>query len=279
MPVRIVTDSACDLPEAACVELGIEVVPLTIRFGNREYVDRKELDTESFWRELRASSVLPETAAPSVGAFEEMFRSLSDDGADGIVCINLSANLSATMQSATVAAKALEGRTPVEIIDSKSASMGIGNLVVHAARRAREGAGLDEIVREVEDRRDRQHVFAALDTLEYLRKGGRIGGAQALLGSMLSIKPVISVIDGTVEPAGRVRTRSKALQFILDRIPEGRVEAISVLHAMAPDVDEFVERLKPKVPGAEVVVGAIGPVIGVHTGPRVLGVAYIARPG
>jgi len=279
MPVRIVTDSACDLPEAACVELGIEVVPLTIRFGNREYVDRKELDTESFWRELRASSVLPETAAPSVGAFEEMFRSLSDDGADGIVCINLSANLSATMQSATVAAKALEGRTHVEIIDSKSASMGIGNLVVHAARRAREGAGLDEIVREVEDRRDRQHVFAALDTLEYLRKGGRIGGAQALLGSMLSIKPVISVIDGTVEPAGRVRTRSKALQFILDRIPEGRVEAISVLHAMAPDVDEFVERLKPKVPGAEVVVGAIGPVIGVHTGPRVLGVAYIARPG
>jgi len=279
MPVRIVTDSACDLPEAACVELGIEVVPLTIRFSNREYVDRKELDTESFWRELRASSVLPETAAPSVGAFEEMFRSLSDDGADGIVCINLSANLSATMQSATVAAKALEGRTPVEIIDSKSASMGIGNLVVHAARRAREGAGLDEIVREVEDRRDRQHVFAALDTLEYLRKGGRIGGAQALLGSMLSIKPVISVIDGTVEPAGRVRTRSKALQFILDRIPEGRVEAISVLHAMAPDVDEFVERLKPKVPGAEVVVGAIGPVIGVHTGPRVLGVAYIARPG
>ena len=279
MPVRIVTDSACDLPEAACAELGIEVVPLTIRFGNREYVDRKELDTESFWRELRASSVLPETAAPSVGAFEEMFRGLSDDGADGIVCINLSANLSATMQSATVAAKALEGRTPVEIIDSKSASMGIGNLVVHAARRAREGAGLDEIVREVEDRRDRQHVFAALDTLEYLRKGGRIGGAQALLGSMLSIKPVISVIEGTVEPAGRVRTRSKALQFILDRIPEGRVEAISVLHAMAPDVDEFVERLEPKVPGAEVVVGAIGPVIGVHTGPRVLGVAYIAQPG
>jgi DegV family protein with EDD domain len=223
--------------------------------------------------------VLPETAAPSVGAFEEMFRSLSDDGADGIVCINLSANLSATMQSAKVAAKALEGRTPVEIIDSKSASMGIGNLVVHAARRAREGAGLDEIVQEVEDRRDRQHVFAALDTLEYLRKGGRIGGAQALLGSMLSIKPVISVIEGTVEPAGRVRTRSKALRFILDRIPEGRVEAISVLHAMAPDVDEFVEMLEPKVPGAEVVVGAIGPVIGVHTGPRVLGVAYITRPG
>src|SRR4051794_24471208 len=191
MPVRIVTDSACDLPEALCESLGIEVVPLTIRFGEREYVDRKELSTEAFWRELEASTVLPETAAPSVGAFEETFRNLSESGADGIVCINLSAHLSATMQSAQVAAKALDGHTPIAIIDSKSASMGIGNLAIHAARRARCGATLDEIVREVEDRRERQHLLATLDTLEYLRKGGRIGGAQAMLGSMLSIKPVI----------------------------------------------------------------------------------------
>jgi DegV family protein with EDD domain len=277
MPVRIVTDSACDLPQPACEELGIEVVPLTIRFGEREYVDRKELSTEAFWRELQASSVLPETAAPSVGAFEETFRRLADDGADGIVCINLSASLSATMQSAQVAAKALEGQTPVEIIDSKSASMGIGNLAAYAARRARAGAAIDEIVREVEDRRDRQHVYAALDTLEYLRKGGRIGGAQALLGSMLSIKPVISVTDGAVEPAGRVRTRSKALRFLADRIPAGGVEVISVLHGMAPDLDEFLALIEPKIPDAEVVVGTIGPVIGVHTGPRVMGIAYIER--
>ncbi len=141
MTVRIVTDSACDLPESICAELGIEVVPLTIRFGEREYVDRKELTTDAFWRELATSSVLPETSAPSVGAFEETFHKLSDDGADGIVCINLSARLSATMQSAQLAAKALDGRTPVEIIDSLNASMGIGNLVLHAARRARDGAG------------------------------------------------------------------------------------------------------------------------------------------
>src|SRR6478735_11911732 len=147
MPVRIVTDSACDLPQPACDELGIEVVPLSIRFGEREYVDRKELSVEAFWRELEHASVLPETAAPSVGAFEETFRSLSDAGADGIVCINLSAKLSATMQSAQVAAKALDGTTPIEIIDSLSASMGIGNLVLHAARRARAGASLEEIVR------------------------------------------------------------------------------------------------------------------------------------
>ena len=278
MPVRIVTDSACDLPEPICEELGIEVVPLTIRFGSREYVDRKELSVEAFWRELEASSVLPETSAPSVGAFEETFRRLSDDGADAIVCINLSARLSATMQSAQVAAKALDGETPIEIIDSMSASMGIGNLVLHAARRARDGAPMDEIVREVEARKNREHVFAALDTLEYLRKGGRIGGAQAMLGSMLSIKPIINVIDGAVESAGRVRTRSKALRFLVDQIPAGKVEIISVLHANAPDLDEFLAMLEPVVPDAEVTVGTIGPVIGVHTGPRVMGIAWIDRP-
>ncbi len=277
MPVRIVTDSACDLPEAICAELGVEVVPLTIRFGDREYVDRKELSIDAFWRELAASPVLPETAAPSVGAFEETFRRLSEEGASAIVCINLSARLSATMQSAQVAAKALDGTTPIEIIDSLSASMGIGNLVLHAARRARAGASLEEIVREVNARREREHVFATLDTLEYLRKGGRIGGAQALLGSMLSIKPIISVIDGTVEPAGRVRTRSKALRFLVDQIPVGKVELISVLHANAPDLDEFLAMLEPAVPDAEVTVGSIGPVIGVHTGPRVMGIAWIDR--
>lgn len=277
MAVRIVTDSACDLPEAICEELGVEVVPLTIRFGSREFVDRKELSVDAFWRELEASSELPETSAPSVGAFEETFHRLSDDGADAIVCINLSARLSATMQSAQVAAKALDGKTPIEIIDSFSASMGIGNLVLHAARRARDGATLDEIVGEVKARRSREHVFAALDTLEYLRKGGRIGGAQAMLGSMLSIKPIISVIEGAVEPAGRVRTRSKALRFLIDQIPAGKVELISVLHANAPDVDEFLAMLAPVVPDAEVTVGTIGPVIGVHTGPRVMGIAWIDR--
>jgi len=279
MPVRVVTDSACDLPQAICDELGIEVVPLTIRFGDKEYVDRVELTTEQFWRELQASSVLPETAAPSVGAFEETFRRLADDGADGIVCINLSSALSATMQSAQVAAKALEDEIPVHIVDSQSASMGIGNLAIHAARRAREGASADEIVAEVDERRERQTVIATLDTVEYLRKGGRIGSAQAMLGSMLSIKPLISVVDGAVQAIGKVRTRSKAMQAVLDRIPDEGIEQIAVLHSMAPEMDEFIERLQPKLAGAELVVGLIGPVIGVHAGPGGIGVAYVLRPG
>jgi fatty acid kinase fatty acid binding subunit len=279
MAIRIVTDSACDLPQDVCGELDIEVVPLTIRFGDREYVDRKELSTEAFWKQMETSSVLPETAAPSVGAFEETFRRLADGGADGIACINLSAQLSATMQSAQLAAKALDGECPVEIIDSCSASMGIGNLVLHAARCARDGADLQTVVGAVEERRDRQRVLATLDTLEYLKKGGRIGGARALAASMLSIKPVISVTDGVVQEAGKVRTRRKALQFIVDRIPQGRVEMISVLHAGAPDLDAFLSLVQPMVPDAEVVVGMIGPVVGVHTGPRVIGVAWIERAG
>jgi len=277
MTVRIVTDSASDLPESACEEFDIEVVPLTIRFGSREYVDRQELSADAFWRELETSSVLPETAAPSVGAFEERFRQLSDDGAEGIVCINLSSALSATMQSAQVAAKALEGETPVEIIDSKSASMGIGNLVLYAARRARDGASVDEIVRAVEDRRDRQALFATLDTLEYLRKGGRIGGAQALLGSMLSIKPVVEVRDGVVEEAGKVRTRSKALRGLADHVRAQPVENVAVLHGHAPDLDELLDLLEPMVPRAEIVTGIVGPVIGTHAGPRVIGVTFQAK--
>ena len=275
MAVRVVSDSACDLPPETCDALGIEIVPLTIRFGDDEYVDRKELSTDEFWRKLETAPVLPETAAPSVGAFEETFRNLHEEGADGIVCVNLSAHLSATMQSAQVAAKALDGLCPIEIVDSASASMGIGILALHAARLASDGADVATIVREVTDRRDRQKLFATLDTLEFLRRGGRIGGAQALLGSMLSIKPIITVENGAVEQAGKVRTRSKALQFILDRVPDGKVESICLLHSGAADLDDFLARLEPKVAGAEVVVGRIGPVVGVHVGPRALGLTWI----
>jgi DegV family protein with EDD domain len=279
MAVRVVTDSACDLPPEVCDALGIEVVPLTIRFGDREYVDRKELTSDEFWRQLESSSVLPETAAPSVGVFEETFRRLHDGGADGIVCVNLSAQLSATMQSAQVAAKALDGLCPIEIVDSASASMGIGILALLAARRASEGADVSTIAREISARRDHQKLFAALDTLEYLRRGGRIGGAQAMLGSMLSIKPIITVEHGAVEQAGKVRTRSKALRFMLDRIPDGAVESICVMHSGATDLDDFLETLRPKVPGAEIVVGDIGPVVGVHVGPRAVGLTWIERAG
>jgi DegV family protein with EDD domain len=272
--IRVVTDSSCDLPAPLVEALGIEIVPLSIRFGSEEYVDQVELSTPDFWRKVQESPQLPETAAPSPGSFESCFRGLIDRGASGIVCINLSSHLSGTMQSAQVAAAAVSGIVPVQVIDSQSASMGLGNLCLTAARRAADGDSLERIVAEVTDRRDRTRLFATLDTLEHIRKSGRIGNARALLGSMLSIKPVIEIRDGVVNEAGRVRTRSKALKLLAAKAAETRIEHLAVLHANAPDADELLDLLAPIFPRDEIVTGSIGPVIGTHAGPRVIGVSY-----
>jgi DegV family protein with EDD domain len=274
--VRVVTDSACDLPDELVAALGLSIVPLTIRFGDEELVDREELSVAEFWQRLTTSPALPETAAPSAGAFEACFRDLADGGATGIVCINLSSRLSATMQAATVAAKAVADDCPIEVIDSLTCSMGLGTLCITAARRAIEGAELETIVAEVIDRRDRTKLFGTLDTLEFLKRGGRVGNARALLGSMLSIKPVVEVRDGVVEEAGKVRTRSKALQVLVDHVRAQPVENLAVLHGNAPDLDELLDLLDPIVPRAEIVTGIVGPVIGTHAGPRVIGVTFQA---
>jgi fatty acid kinase fatty acid binding subunit len=276
MGVRVVTDSACDLPDDLIERDGIEVVPLTIRFGKEELVDRKELSTDEFWRRLGDSDVLPETSAPSAGAFEGAFRRLVDDGATGIICINLSSKLSATMQSAQVAAQAVQADCPVVVVDSLMVSMGLGSLCLTAARRAADGDSLESIVANVTDRRNRSKLYGALDTLEFLKKGGRVGNARALLGSMLAIKPVLEVRDGEVEEAGKVRTRSKALRLLVDRVKEGPFENLAVLHGNAPDLDELLDLLEPLTPRDEIVIGQIGPVIGTHAGPRVIGVTFQA---
>jgi len=281
MAVRIVTDSSCDLPQPLCDELGIDVVPLTVRFGAEELLDRKEITTEQFWPRLSSSTVLPETAAPSVGAFHETFKALADTGADGIVCINISSKLSATMQSAQIAADRLgeerSGAFPIAVVDSESASMGIGVHVLHAARRAREGADVETIVREVEERRTRTRLYFTIDTLEFLRRGGRIGGAQALLGSVLSIKPVLTMQHGVIEPVAKVRTRSKALRYLIDKAKETPVEELAVLHANAGDIDEFCTTLEPLASREEMIVSTIGPVVGVHAGPGTIGIVWLER--
>ena len=274
MGVRVVTDSACDLPDDLIERDGIEVVPLTIRFGKEELVDRKELSTDEFWRRLADSDVLPETSAPSAGAFEAAFRRLIADGATGIICINLSSKLSATMQSAQVAAQAVQPDCPVVVVDSLMVSMGLGSLCLTAARRAADGDSLESIVANVTDRRNRSKLYGTLDTLEFLKKGGRVGNARALLGSMLAIKPVLEVRDGEVEEAGKVRTRSKALRLLVDRVKEGPFENLAVLHGNAPDLDELLDLLEPLTPRDEIVIGQIGPVIGTHAGPRVIGVTF-----
>lgn len=275
MAVRIVTDSSCDLPDDLAAEHDIEVVPLTIRFGDDEYTDRRDLSPEEFWAKMRTSPVLPETAAPSAGAFEDVFRRLADDGADGIVCVNLSSKLSATIQSAQVGAKAVESDLPIAVVDSLTVSLGLGNLCLQAARLAEGGATTEAITEHVEDLAGRSRLFGVLDTLENLKKGGRVGNAQALLGSMLSIKPVIGVEDGEVSPLAKVRTRSKGLRWLVDKVKEeGAVEDLAVLHGNASDVNVLLEMLDPLVGADDTVVGLIGPVVGTHAGPGVIGVTY-----
>ena len=274
MGIRVVTDSACDLPAPLVDALGIEIVPLSIRFGSEELVDRTELGADEFWARLEHTEALPETAAPSPGAFESCFRNLVDRGATGIVCINLSSHLSGTMQSAQVAAAAVAGICPVQVIDSQSASMGQGNLCLTAARRAADGDSLESIVAEVVDRRDRTQLFATLDTLEFLKRGGRVGNARALLGTMLSIKPVVELRDGIVEEAAKVRTRSKALRFLATKAAENEIEHLAVLHGNAPDLEDLFDLLAPVFPRDEIITGLVGSVIGTHAGPRVIGVTY-----
>lgn len=274
MGIRVVTDSASDLAPQLADEHQIEVVPLTVRFGDEELIDRKELSIDEFWRRLPLSETLPETAAPSAGTFEEAFRKVANEGADGIICISLSSRLSATMQSAQLAAKALEGEVPIEVVDSLQISMGLGSLALSASRLAKGGASLDDVVADTVDRRGRSKLFAALDTLEYLKKGGRVGNARALLGSMLSIKPLLELRDGVVEEAGKVRTRSKSLQFLVDRVKEGPVEDLWVLSGEATDGETLLDGLDPIVPRDRIHTGAIGPVIGTHGGPGVIGVTF-----
>ncbi|MGB1608763.1 MAG: DegV family protein [Ilumatobacteraceae bacterium] len=278
MTVRIVTDSACDLPDELLDEYGITVVPLSIRFGSEELIDREQLSVGEFWQRCAASEVLPETAAPAPGQFETAYRRLASEGASAVVVVSLSGALSATIQSAELAARGVADEIDVRIVDSRSVTLGLGTMVLAAARAASTGATADAIVELVGDMSARTKVFGALDTLDNLKKGGRIGGAKALLATALSIKPIIEVVDGVVDQGGKQRTRSKALGFLVDTVASfgDSVENLAVLHADCDDVDSLVTRLR-EVHTGEIVVGRLGPVIGAHAGLGTIGVAFQTR--
>jgi DegV family protein with EDD domain len=274
--VRIVSDSACDLSADEAAGLGIEIVPLSIRFGDQEFTDREDLSVAEFYRRMAETDALPETSAPAPGAFEQVFRKLAGEGADAVVCINLSGELSATIESARNAARALEGEVDVRVIDSRTLTAGLGTIVLEAAKAARDGSSVDDVVALVDDLVARTRVYAALDTLDNLKKGGRIGGAQAFLGSLLSIKPLINVTGGHVEEAGKPRTRKKALLALRDQLFEEQgVVHLSVFDGEAPDVDAFLDLIDSRFPRDSVRTGRIGAVIGTHGGPRVLGICYV----
>jgi len=272
--VRIVTDSACDLPAPLAASLGIEIVPLTVRFGDQEFVDRVDLTPAEFWARCAASDALPETAAPAPGAFEATFRRLASAGAPAIVCITLSSALSATMQSAQVAARAVADDIAVDVIDSRSVTMGLGMIAVGAGRLARTGADARAVVDHAATLIGRTRVFGTLATLENLKKGGRIGGAKALVASMLAIKPRIEGRDGEVHEAGRQRTRTRALAHLVDIVRRHEpVDNLAVMHADSAEVDEFVRELAGFHAG-DIVVGDIGAVIGTHACRGTIGVVF-----
>jgi DegV family protein with EDD domain len=276
MTVRIVTDSSCDLPQAMADALGIRIVPLSVRFGDTEYIDRTTITATEFWSKCAASATLPETAAPSPGSFEETYRSLAAEGATAIVVVALSADLSATMQSAELAARAVAPGIDVRIVDSRNASMGLGLTVLACAELAKTGASAEEVVARAQSVIPRTRVFAALDTLDNLKKGGRIGGAKAMLATVMSIKPLISITNGLVEEAGKQRTRSKALAHLVDilRNQEVPIERLAVLNAQCADIDAFIAMVKEVYTG-EIIVGDIGAVIGTHAGQGTIGIVFL----
>jgi DegV family protein with EDD domain len=274
--VYVVTDSSSDLTPEEVAPFDVEIVPLTVRFGSEEFTDGVDLSIDDFYRRMADSEELPQTACPSPGAFAAAFRRAEEAGADAVVCITISGELSNTLQSAQTAAVGFEGRLPVRVVDSKSVSSGLGTMVLEAATTARSGADLDAVMARVDGIVPRTRVFATLNTLENLRKGGRIGGAKAMVGSMLSIKPLIDITGGSVREAGKARTRRRAMQMLYEQMTDaGAIEKVAVMHGKAPDIQDFLDLIAPHFSRASIRLGVLGAVIGSHGCAEILGVSWI----
>ncbi len=275
-PIRVVTDSACDIPEEIARRLDIDIVSLSIRFGDDEFTDRVELTPSAFWAKCKASKVLPETAAPSPGAFQAAFERAKADGCDGVIVLTLSAALSATHQSALLAADTVAETIAVRVIDTKAVSMAQGLLAIDVAELAQTGATLDQLVEHAQSLISKVGVCAMLDTLEHLVKGGRVGGARALLGQVLSIKPLLELKDGVVAEAGRQRTRAKALSAIAAVArSHAPLRRLAVVHGDAQDVSAFAALIADIPTEFPPIVADIGPVVGTHGGPGIIGVCWV----
>lgn len=277
MAVRIVTDSTADLPPETARELNVSVVPLSVIFGDDELLEGIDISTELFYERLVRSKELPTTSAPSVGQFVKAYEEALKE-ADEIVSIHISSKLSATHNNATQAARQLSDTgAQIEVVDSGLVSLGLGMLVRAAARAAQQGRGIEEIRKLVQEMIPRVHILVALDTVEYLRRGGRIGRARAFLGSMLKVKPILSIRDGEVAPEERVRTKKAAHERLIQIATSyPRVVEFAIAYSTnAHDAEELRRKLAEAEPGAKIHMSKVGPVIGVHGGPGVLGVGIL----
>ena len=278
MSVRIVTDSTADLQPEVVAKLGISVVPLTVSFGEESFLDGVTIDADTFYARMRSSPGLPRTSQPSVPAFRAVYEPLLAAGHD-IASIHISSRMSGTLNSATLAAEGLSAGGRVAVIDSENVSMGLAGIVLEAASAAEAGLPLDVVVAAAKAAIPRHHVIAAVDTLEYLRRGGRIGRARSLLGSILSIKPLIEVRDGEIGPLERVRTRARALDRLVELATVDPTIPRLFVASAGDDAgaNALADRIRPLLPGVEIIVGRLGPVVGAHSGPGLLGICTVRR--
>jgi len=276
MTVKIVTDSVSDLPPQVAKELGITVVPLYVRFGTEVYRNGIDLTAEQFYEKLKYSKTLPVTSVPSPQSFADAYDKLAEE-TDEILAIILSSKLSGTYDVALQSIGLMKRKCRVEVIDSQLATMAQGFIVMKAAQAANAGASLDEVIDVTRKTVPRVDFRAAFDTLEYLKRGGRIGRAQAFLGSMLNINPIITLKDGVVEPAGRTRSRAKAIEYLYNfAMSFSNIEEIAVEDTACPDEAEaLAKRLSSKFPKKRIYRSKMTPAIGTHTGPGLLLVAIL----
>ncbi len=276
MSVKIVTDSLSDITSDLADELGITVVPLYVRFGEDVYRDRVEITAEEFYRRLVHEDTLPSTTQPTPNDFAEVYKKLAGE-TDEILVIVVSSKLSGTYQSALQAKDMLEGKCRIEIVDSLSVAMGMGLIVIAVARAAQAGANLDEAADLVRKAMPRSHLVAYFDTLKYLARGGRIGKAQGLLGSMLSVKPILTVRDGEMAPLTRVRSGSAGMDYLYNFVAGfSHIEGLAVEHCTTPDdADKLVERLSSLFPKEQIYKSILSPVVGTYAGPGALAVTVL----
>jgi len=274
--VKIVTDSVADLPSDVVKELGITVIPLLVRFGEKVYRDGIDLTAEQFYKKLKQSKTFPGTSVPPPGAFAEAYDKLAED-TDGILAIILSSKLSGTYQVAQQSVGLMKKKCRVEVIDSELATMAQGFIVMKAAKAAQAGASLDEVIEITRKTIPRVDFLCTFDTLEYLQRGGRIGKAQAFLGSVLRVKPLITLRDGVVQPAGRAHSRAKAIERLYSfAMSYSSIEEMAVEDTACPDEAEtLVERLSAEFPKERIYRSKMTPAIGTHTGPGLLMVAIL----
>lgn len=277
--VAFVTDSASDLDPARAGADGIRIVPLAVTFGDETFRAGVDLSTDEFWARMTAPNApFPKTAASSPGEVKEIYDAAFADGADAIVSIHVSHKLSAAIKSAEIARDMLPDRE-IHVVDSQGASMAEGILAYMGLEMAARGVSAAEIARVLSDRASDLRMYVSLETLEYLKKGGRISGTQAAIGTLLSVRPIIAVADGVVETADKPRTRARSRERCVELICARPIERLAILHTMAPDVDEFREEVirRSGVDPTQVMVSIVGASVGPHLGPGCVGAAVLYK--